>query len=135
MILASAVGNALYGAAFNTTALNAAEMPLFMNLVFVLVGALIAGQLQDMLGRIAWAVFALHHGIQALMASWGARIGSLWSLGFTSLFALLAAGSGASVVTRDKLLLAIGIFVVAAAVVFGARYYTDWLLGNHSVIR
>ena len=68
VILASAIGNAIYGLAFNTRAINIGRMPLFINVMFFIAGALIAWQMREPLGRSAWAVFALHHGLQALMA-------------------------------------------------------------------
>ncbi len=77
VVLASVVGNAVYGAVFNTTAINIGGMPLFMNLVFALVATLIAWRMQHTLGRIAWAMFALHYGIEVLMAFQGTRIGGL----------------------------------------------------------
>lgn len=135
VILASVVGNAIYGAVFGTTAVNINGMPLFMTLTFAIVGAFIALQMADTLGRIAWAVFTLHHGIQTLMALGGTRIGSLWSLGLISAFAVFATGSGARRASHRTLLKAGGVFVFAVAIVFAARYYADELVGNHSVIR
>ena len=134
VILASVVGNAVYGAVFGTTVVNLGGMPLFMNLMFALAGAFIAWRIKDTLGRIAWAVFAMHHGIQTLMALWGTRIGSLWSVGLISLFAVLVTGSGARSASQRTLLIAGGIFVVGIVAVLAARYYADELLGNHSVI-
>ncbi len=58
VILASIAGNAVYGVVFRTTAINVGGMPLLMNLVFSLAGAVIAWRMTDALGRIAWAVFA-----------------------------------------------------------------------------
>ena len=135
VILASVVGNGVYGAVFGRSAVNLGGMPLFMNLMFALAGAFIAWRMKDTLGRIAWAVFAMHHGIQTLMALWGTRIASLWSVGLISLFAVFANGSGARSASHRTLLIAGGIFVVGIVAVFAARYYADELLGNHSVIR
>jgi hypothetical protein len=135
VFLASIAGNAVYGVVFRTTAINVGGMPLLMNLLFTLAGAVIAWRMTDALGRIAWAVFALHHGVQTLAAIWGTRIGTLWSLGLIGLFAVLATASGARNASHRAVLMAICIFVVATGAVFGARYYADELLGNHSVIR
>lgn len=135
VILASILGNAVYGAVFRTTAINVGGMPLFMNLMFAVVGAVIAWRMTDRLGRTAWAVFSLLHGIQVLAALWATRISNPWSLAFVGLFAVLVTGSGARNASRRAVLIAVGIFVLATVAVFGARYYADALLGNHSVIR
>jgi hypothetical protein len=135
VILASVIGNAIYGLAFNTRAINIGGMPLFINVMFFIAGALLAWQMREPLGRIAWAVFALHHGLQALMAPLGARMGSLGSLWLTVLFAILVTGSGARTASRRTLVLAAAISVLVVVAVFAARYYADELLGNHSVIR
>jgi hypothetical protein len=134
-ILASVVANAAYGLLFGTTTINIGGLPFFMNVVFAVMGGVIAWGMTDRLGRIGWMVFALHHGIQALAAFWRFRIGGGWSLGLITLFALLATGSGARNASRRTLFVAGSVFVVASIAVFCARYYADELLGNHSVIR
>lgn len=91
--------------------------------------------MREPLGRSAWAVFALHHGLQALMAPLATRMSGLWSLFLTVLFAVLVTGSGARTASRRTLALAAGISVIVVVAVFAARYYADELLGNHSVIR
>ena len=135
VILASIVGNAVYGVVFRTTAINIGGMPLFMNVMLAVVGAVIAWRMTDMLGRTAWAVFTLYNGIQILSASWGTRIGSLWSLGLIGVFAVLATVSGARRASPRAVLIAGTIFLGATIAVFGARYFADGLLGNHSVMR
>lgn len=135
VILASVVGNAVYGAAFGTTAINIGGMPPFMNAMFAIAGGAIAWRMTDALGRIAWSVFFLHYSIQLLIATWGSRMGSIWSLGFITLFAALATGAGARNAPRRTLFVAGSVFVVATTAVFCARYCADELLGNHSVIR
>lgn len=129
------IGDAIYGFASNTRAINVGGMPLFINLMFFIAGALIAWQMRELLGRSAWTVFALHHGLQALMAPFGTQMSSLWSLCLTVLFAVLVTGSGARTASRRTLALAAAISVVVVVAVFAARYYADELLGNHSVIR
>ena len=57
VILASIFGNAVYGALFRTTAINIGGMPPFMNLMFAIIGAVIAWRMTDTLGSIAWTVF------------------------------------------------------------------------------
>src|SRR5262245_24157710 len=81
VILASILGNAVYGAVFRTTAINLGGMPLFMNLIFAVVGSVVAWRMTDTLGRMAWAVFSLYHGIQLLAAIWATRISGPWSVG------------------------------------------------------
>jgi hypothetical protein len=135
VILASVVGNAVYGAAFGTTAINVGGMPPFMSAMFAVGGGAIAWSLTDRLGRIAWSVFSCHHGIQLLAAAWGTRMGSIWSLGLITLFAALVTRSGARNAPRRTLFIAGSVFVVATTAVFCARYYADELLGSHSVIR
>ena len=135
VILASVVGNAIYGVVFATTAINLGGMPFFMNLIFAIAGGAIVWRMTEPFGRIAWAVFLIHYGIQALLAVVGTQMGSLWSLGLITLFASLVTASGARDASRRTLFLAVWIFVVAVVAVVGARYYADELLGNHSVIR
>ena len=135
VILASVIGNAMYGFGFNTRAINTGGMPLFINVMFFIVGALIAWQMREPLGRIGWAVFALHHGLQASMAALGVRMGSLPSLCLTVMFAVFVTGSGARTAPRRTLVLTATISVLMMVAVFAARYYADELLGNHSVIR
>jgi hypothetical protein len=110
-------------------------MPVFIDVMFFIAGALIAWQIREPLGRSAWAVFALHHGLQALMAPLATQMSGLWSLCLTVLFAVLVTGSGARSASRRTLALTAAIFVIVVVAVFAARYYADELLGNHSVIR
>jgi hypothetical protein len=135
LILAPIAGNAVYGVVFRTTASNMGGLPPLMDVVFALIGAVIAWRMTDVFGRIAWAVFAFHYGVQALTTIWGARISTLWSLGLIGLFAAQATTSGARNASHRAVLMAVGIFLVAAVAVFAARYYADELLGSHSVIR
>jgi O-antigen ligase len=135
VILGSVIGNAIYGFAFNTRAINIEGVPVFIDVLFFIAGALIAWQMREPLGRSAWAVFALHHGLQALMAPLATRMRGLWSLCLTVLFAVLVTGSGARSASRRTLALAAAISVIVVVAAFGARYYADELLGNHSVIR
>jgi hypothetical protein len=135
VILASILGNAVLGAVFRTTAINIGGMPLFMNLMFAVVGSVIAWRMTDTLGRIAWAVFVLYQGIQLVAAFSATRIGGPWNLGLIGLFAVLATASGIRSASRHAVLIVVGIFLFAAVAVFGARYYADALLGSYSVIR
>ena len=135
VILASIVGNTLYGVVFHTTAINIGGTPLFMNLMFAVFGAVIAWRMTDTLGRVAWGVFTLYNGIQALFMFGGTRIADFWSLGLIGVFAMLATASGSRRASRRAVLIAVGIFLGTTASVFGARYYADGLLGNHSVMR
>lgn len=136
MILASVIGNAVYGIAFGTSAIDVGGMPRFMNAMFAVAGVAIAWRMTDTLGRIAWSVFVLHHSMKLLTAAmWGSRMGSLWTCGSMTLFAVLATGSGARNASRRALLVAGSVFVLATFAVFCARYYADQLLGNHSVVR
>ncbi len=135
VILASVVGNAVYGFAFATTAINVGEMSLPIDVIIAIVGAATAWRMTEQLGRMGWAVFALHHGIQALLVLFDGRMSSLWSAGLITLFAGLITASGARDASRRMLLLAGGVFVAACVAAFGARYYADELLGKHSVIQ
>ena len=135
VILASVVGNAVYGFVFATTVINVGGMSLPIDVMFAIVGTALAWSMSEQLGRIGWAVFALHYGIQALLLPFEGRMSSLWSLGLITLFAGLVTASGARDASRRTLLLAGGIFVATCVAVFVSRYYADELLGKHSLIR
>jgi hypothetical protein len=135
VILASIAGNALYGFALGGPAINIGSMPLFLHVMFACTGVFIAWRLSEPLGRIAWVVFALHQEIAAVLAFRGARMVPLWSLLLSGLFAGLVTASGVRNTSRRVLLISVGIFLAASVAVFGLRYYSDELLGNHSVLR
>ncbi len=135
VVLASILGNVVYDAVFPLTpAAIGGGMPLFLHLALAMVGAIVTWQMTDPLGQIAWAVVTIRHVVQVVGALLQIRIDNFWSDGLISLFALLATASGARGASRRTLWIAGGVFLVAVAWVFAARYYADELLGNHSIM-
>jgi hypothetical protein len=134
VLLASVIGNAAYGGLFATTMVSIGGLPVFVDAMLALAGAVIAWRMTDTLGRIAWTIFTLYQGMQTLTRLHGTRLSSVWSLGLIGLFAVLATGSAARTASRRTLLMAVAVFVVVLITVVAVRYYADAQLGNHSVI-
>ncbi len=126
----------MYGAACGSRSfvVGMSAQPLALTFAFVIGGVILAWRFNESLGRVAMLVFAVHQGILAYASISGTRLNSVAMTMLITAFAALLTASGARDGTARRFVMAGSAFVAMVVFSFGARYYADVLLGNHSVV-
>jgi hypothetical protein len=136
VILGSVVGNGLYGVACGSRSFVAgtSAQPLALTFAFVIGAVILAWRFKEPLARVAMLIFAVHHGLLTYASISGAGLNSVTMTVLIAVFAALLTASGARDGTARRFVIAGSGFVAMVVFSFGARYYADVLLGNHSVL-
>ena len=106
----------------------------FVDLLFFVIGVLLAYRLRNVLLRSAWIVFAAEHLLlsirqfgESAVAPWLATVAS-------ALFALIVVTAGARRRTSRELAVAVAIFIAATGFQMGLTEWSKRLRGVHSVV-
>jgi hypothetical protein len=108
------------------------QQPL-VDLIFFVVGVLLAYRLQSVLLRSAWIVFAAEHLLLSIR-QFGESPAAPWlATGASAVFALIVVAAGARRRTSRELALALAIFLVLVGLQMGLTEWSKRLRGVHAV--
>jgi hypothetical protein len=110
-----------------------AQEPL-VDLVFFVVGVLLAYRLKSVLLRSAWIVFAAAHLLLSIRQFGESAVAPWVATSASALFALIVVAAGARRRTSRELALAVAIFIAATGFQMGLTEWSKRLRGVHSVV-